>query len=91
MGSGESDVRYIGVANTPTYNSAYDVIGNNTSTVNSFYYDYHIYLYQVKCPKRSCKTNNWLQLNVITPCRKCGARLKAVNEQADFEVPVDQN
>ena len=48
-----------------------------------------IYMYQITCPKRACKKTNWMQLNIITPCSKCGAKLKAVSEQADFfEIPV---
>jgi phage FluMu protein Com len=50
-----------------------------------------IYKYQVKCPR--CNTMNWLELDKITTCtgpkRLCGAKLKAVTKQADYEVPVN--
>lgn len=47
-----------------------------------------IYKYQIKCPR--CGTFNWLELEKIEVCRKpkCGAKLKAVTKEADFEVPV---
>lgn len=47
-----------------------------------------IYKYQIICPR--CHTNNWLELDKITMCTKtkCGAKLKAVINQADYEVPV---
>jgi hypothetical protein len=58
----------------------------------TWYYPYYspvtIYKYQITCPKRSCKTMNWLELDKITPCTKCGSKLKAVSEAVDFEVPV---
>lgn len=49
---------------------------------------YTIYLYQIFCPKKNCNTANWLKLDTITPCTKCGAKLKAVMESADYEIPV---
>lgn len=56
------------------------------------YYTYSatVYLYQVKCPKRACKKMNWMQLNMVTPCKGCGAKLRAIKEedQADFDIPV---
>lgn len=66
---------------------------NGTSTFtwpNIYYYTYPstIYLYQIKCPRTRCKTFNWLQLDTITPCRACGAKLKAVSQTADYEIEV---
>lgn len=65
---------------------------NNNVSNNLGYWWYstpeYIYLYQVKCPKRGCKANNWLQLDRVTPCTKCGAKLKAVSDKVDFEIPI---
>lgn len=44
--------------------------------------------YQIRCPFKTCKTYNWLELDTITPCTSCGLKLKAVSEQADFEIEV---
>lgn len=67
----------------------------NTSTVNNLTYSNwlyqwkeYVYLYQVQCPKRSCKTMNWLELDKVKECTKCSSRLKAVSDDADFEVKV---
>lgn len=51
------------------------------------YYTNH-YFYQVKCPKKSCKTFNWLELDIIKACINCGSKLQAVSNKADFEIPV---
>lgn len=101
MGSGEGDaVREITVNNT-----ANTPIGNGITTTTAYPYDTYwgtgvstwsypyyitVYKYQIKCPVRACKTRNWLEIDKITPCTSCGAKLKAVSEQADFEVPVDK-
>lgn len=61
--------------NTYTYKWTYPI----TTTV---------YKYQIICPAKGCGTSNWLELDVITPCTKCGAKLKAVSEKVDYEVPV---
>ena len=70
-------------------------------TYYTYPYPTTIYKYQIQCPK--CKTMNWLQLDIITECTgyldketgpnkrkqsKCGASLKAVTRQADYELPV---
>jgi hypothetical protein len=69
-----------------------DTFGNistsNTIDYNWWVYPQTIYMYQVRCPKRGCKTDNWLQLDTITPCKKCGSHLKAVSMKADFEIEV---
>lgn len=65
-----------------------------SSFCNHWYYPYTwsspvtIYKYQVKCPK--CKTNNWLELDKVTPCSKCDSTLKAVSKSVDYEVEVGQ-
>lgn len=93
MGSGEGDaIRNVYVPTvTQPANQMYWT--DTTTTSNTFDYTWtystKIYMYQVKCPKRGCKKMNWLELDKITPCRNCGVKLKAVSEQADFEVPVD--
>jgi hypothetical protein len=72
--------------NSTSVNSTFDT---STGYYNYTYtWPYTVYLYQIKCPIRACKTMNWLELDKIKPCTKCGARLKAVSEQADFEIPV---
>lgn len=70
---------------------SYWPIGTGTYTWPTYYYynwSSPIYLYQIRCPKTGCKKFNWLQLDIITPCTNCGARLKAVSEQPDFTVAV---
>ena len=56
----------------------------------TYWYNYSptIYMYQIKCPK--CQTMNWAQLDTIKICtgNKCVAKLKAVSNQADYEIPV---
>jgi hypothetical protein len=68
-------------------------IGDYPPQSNFNYYDIYpsvIYKYQVKCPKSSCKTNNWLEIDKVKPCVKCGAKLKAVLNEADYEIPVER-
>ena len=64
-----------------------------TGTVDTYRWGWSypatVYMYQVKCPKRGCKTTNWLELDKISPCKKCGSNLKAVSMKADFEIEVD--
>lgn len=102
MSSGESDaVRFITVDNTnPPGDNYYSpsVTGPksnywyydwpNTSNNFTWTYNHTIYKYQIKCPATKCKKMNWLELDKITPCVNCGMKLKAVSEQADFEVEV---
>jgi hypothetical protein len=62
----------------------------------TWYYTYpyntYIYLYQITCPK--CSTMNWAQVDNVVVCqgmlgkKLCGARLKAVIDQVDYEIPV---
>ena len=60
------------------------------------YYNYYvtypttIYKYQVKCPKSGCKKFNWLELDVTTRCYNCGARLRAVSDVPDFNIPIQK-
>lgn len=68
-------------------------IGDWSPTVtipNMYYYSYPttIYYYQIICPKPRCKTANWLELDTLKECSKCGAMLKAVKAKADYEVEV---
>lgn len=77
-----------------TYTSPYTTTTNLgwTYTPNYYYWStpVTVYKYQVKCPKQSCKKMNWLELDKITPCTKCGAKLKAVSEQAEFEIAIEE-
>ena len=104
MGSGEGDaIREVVVNNnsvttpTPKYNTYTGTgssisIGGNTWPNNTYWYypTTTVYLYQIKCPASKCRKMNWLEIDKIKPCVGCGARLKAVSEQADFEVAVDR-
>lgn len=47
-----------------------------------------VYMYQIFCPNKGCKTANWLKLDTPTPCTKCGSTLKAVTNRVDYEVEV---
>lgn len=66
---------------------------DNTTTGNTHYtywsYPNYVYLYQIRCPKKSCKTYNWLQIDVITECTGCRSKLKAIRDQADYEIPIN--
>jgi len=46
------------------------------------------YLYQIVCPHKGCKTTNWLEIDQMKACKKCGSMLKAVSAKADYEVEV---
>lgn len=46
-----------------------------------------IYMYQIKCPR--CSTMTFMQLEFVTPCKKCHAKLKATTKQYEYEVPVE--
>lgn len=100
MGSGEGDaIRDITITDKtpPVVNntswSTYDT-WPTTTTTNTMYYTYtnNVYLYQIKCSKRGCKTFNWLELNKVTPCVACGSKLRAIAAEdiADFETVVDK-
>lgn len=99
MGSGEADaIRDIAITNTKNtlYNTLtypyYDSTTTTTPFTSTWTYGTYIYLYQIKCPKRGCKTNNWLELGKVTPCIECGSKLRAVAAEdiADFETVVDK-
>jgi len=72
-----------------------------TSGTYSYTYATTIYMYQLICPR--CKTTNWGQVDTVVECKgmlpsrirgrkvveeKCGAKLKAVSQPVDFEIPV---
>jgi phage FluMu protein Com len=67
----------------------------------TYWYNYNwatsIYYYQITCPK--CKTLNWAEVDKIVACKgttqarnnrvvSCGAKLKAVLDTVDYEIPV---
>lgn len=62
---------------------------NPTSTTNSMLYTspVYIYMYQIRCP--NCEVLNFMQLEMITPCKKCKSKLKPTQKVADYEVPVE--
>lgn len=100
MGSGEGDAIKVKITDN-TANTGYPTVGsitwpnytgdywtvkdNNTMT---WTYTNTVYLYQLICPKRNCKTSNWCELDKMVKCKGCGATLKAVSELPDFEIPV---
>jgi len=67
---------------------------NNWSTGNTMSWSYTttVYMYQLVCPR--CFETNWGEIDKIVTCkgklskRACGAKLKAIKEKVDFEVPV---
>lgn len=79
------------------------LVGDASSTINShlcgswcnhwttWYYPttFTKYLYQIICPHKGCKTSNWLELDTIKDCSKCGSTLKAVRKVADYEVEIN--
>lgn len=91
MGSGESDARIISIDTT-----------NTTSPVNNWNYWYYtvpsttnwypntIYMYQIQCPKKTCRKFNWAQLDIVIDCVGCKSKLKAISEKVDYEVPVNK-
>jgi hypothetical protein len=89
MGSGESDVKSITINQSHLKNFSGTGYSDN---IASFGYSWgpKIYLYQIKCPKTGCKKFNWLELDKITGCYNCGAKLKAVLEEPDFTIPVQR-
>jgi len=82
---------YVNAPPSTTVTMPSNTFADTTSTYPYTYtWTTHIYLYQIRCPKRSCKSLNWLEINKITPCTGCGATLKAVSEQAEFEIAVEK-
>lgn len=69
---------------------------------NNYYsnwtYTNTIYLYQIICPR--CNSQNWGEIDKVVQCKGiipaakrtrkqiCNAKLKAIKEKVDFEVPV---
>lgn len=98
MGSGEADVKAVLINTNSTAETTkpftQTVDFKNWNDFNNPSYNYlstwpqTIYMYQIKCPR--CKKFNWAQLEVITPCIKCQARLKAVADVPDYTVPVQK-
>ena len=64
----------------------------NTTTYYNYSYTATIYMYELNCPR--CKHRNWGEIDKIIECkgkigkRNCGAKLKAVSQIVDYEVPV---
>ena len=75
------------IPNLSNYNYYTDTTTSNNVNWWGTYKEY-VYLYQIQCPKRSCKTMNWLELDKVKECANCDSRLKAVADDADFEVKV---
>jgi hypothetical protein len=98
MSSGEADV----VTFTVNSNSTYPIDGEwykNTSSYNNMSWSYTspVYYYQITCPK--CRHLNWAEVDKIITCKgettarnnrtvACKAKIKAVLEQVDYEIPV---
>lgn len=96
MGSGESDIRYIKIDTSNTVTTTGSIVkdsyyidsGTSNWNYNWWTYPTVIYKYQVRCPKRGCKTFNLLELDTTTPCTNCGSKLRAVADIPDFTIPV---
>jgi len=99
MGGGESDVAHLRVTTTDKGVSAHYKFTNTdwdegwaspttTGTSTYVYSPTVVYKYQIRCPKKGCKTFNWLELNKIEPCTACGARLRAVDDDSDFTISI---
>lgn len=98
MSSGEADVITFTVNGNHTYPTIGDDWWKTSSTYSNVYWSTSpVYYYQITCPK--CNTLNWAEVDRIITCKgetqarnnrkvPCGARIKAVLEQVDFEVPV---
>lgn len=65
-------------------NTTGDFYSTTTPVFNTPIY---IYFYQIFCPR--CETVNWLQLEQLKACKKCGSTLKAVSHKADYEIEVE--
>jgi hypothetical protein len=86
------------VAGDPPTGSFYIDNGYQTWTQPNTYtwsYASTVYMYQLICPR--CNTTNWGQIDKTITCsgkvgpkskQYCGAKLKAIKEVVDFEVPV---
>jgi len=95
MGSGE-DLGYLKVqalttGTTVSNNTTGDywpgtstpLVWGDTVTWN---YTTKIYMYQIKCPE--CKAKTFMELETITPCEECGAKLWAAKEIPDHTIQV---
>lgn len=99
MSSGEADVITYTVNNTSTWpTNEYDWwnVYPATNTV-SWNYTSPVYYYQITCPK--CRHLNWAAVDQVITCKgettarnnrtvACKAKIKAVLEQVDYEIPV---
>jgi ribosomal protein S27E len=89
MSSGESDAFTVSITSTLEPTNWYYPYSTNSY---SYSYTTPIYFYQVTCPK--CKNMLWAEPDRITTCqgkagrKVCGARIKAVLETVDYEIPV---
>jgi len=98
MAGAVNEVKVVPVSPTvtkPIFQNNIIRTGTNTSWDNytsgyTWTYTTNVYLYQIKCPQKTCRKMNWLELDKITPCNNCGSKLKAVSEIADFEVKVKE-
>lgn len=96
MSSGEADAYTITLTNTTkpdfTYGGWYPQDTSSSTYYTSWSYTYPVYYYQVTCPR--CKNILWAEQDKITECqgkigrKACGAKIKAVIEKIDFEIPV---
>ena len=85
----EVPVTTTGAANSSISNTYYEW-PTYYSPTSTFTYSWPstIYLYQIICPKPRCKTANWLEIDKMKECSKCGSLLKAVSAKADYEIEV---
>ena len=93
MSSGEADAYTFTVNSNTTPINDWWTPSTTTWTTGTSY----IYMYQITCPR--CEHLNWGQVDQIITCKgerqarnnkrvSCGARIKAVLDTVDYEVPV---
>jgi hypothetical protein len=77
--------------NTSTTSNSFQFTGSTSAVYPPWYWygSTTVYKYQIKCPIKTCKRINWLELDKITPCFECGCKLKAVSQIADYEIEIN--
>ncbi len=90
MGNNDLTISSITVDNNSAYHyCTYPCSCNTTPNIYTYWYPTitTICKYEISCPK--CSTKNWMELEIITPCKKCKSSLKAVSKKVDYEIEVD--
>jgi hypothetical protein len=80
------------VSGDPPNLNYYDRTWTSPYTTTWSYGTTTVYMYQLICPR--CFEPNWGEIDAVVTCsgkigrKTCGAKLKAIKEKVDFEVPV---